>query len=217
MATGRTARKCITVPQVAPIFTSTPITTAVQDMLYTYTAATEDINGDALTLTAPVLPAWLVLLDHGDGTATLSGTPTNAEVGEHPVVLQVADSAGLTDTQVFTITVANVNDAPLFTSVPVMTATQGLPYTYTVVADDPDLIYGDALTITAPTLPAWLMLLDHGDGTATLFGVPPMAGDYPVVLRVTDRGGLFAEQSFTIAARARPFCIYLPLVFKNAP
>jgi GPH family glycoside/pentoside/hexuronide:cation symporter len=50
-----------------------------------------------------VKPAWLTLTDHGDGTATLSGTPSNADVGAHPVVLRVTDA--FTE-QIFTITVA---------------------------------------------------------------------------------------------------------------
>ena len=94
-----------TVLNVAPAFTSTPVTTATQDVPYTYTATTEDANGDAVTITAPTLPGWLTLTDHGDGTATLSGTPTNAHVGDHAVVLEVTDSGGLYATQSFTITV----------------------------------------------------------------------------------------------------------------
>jgi len=92
----------------APAFTSTPVTTATEDMLYTYVVTTTDpdlIHGDALTITAPMLPGWLTLTDHGDETATLSGTPTNADVGDHAVELLVTDSGGFTDTQAFTIAV----------------------------------------------------------------------------------------------------------------
>jgi uncharacterized repeat protein (TIGR01451 family) len=215
LAGNNTAAVTFTVPNVAPAFTSAPLVTATQDVPYSYTAAAVDDNGDALTITAPTLPTWLTLTDHGDGTASLSGTPTNAEVGEHPVVLQVADSGGLTATQAFTITVANVNDAPAFTSTPPLTATQDIPYTYTITTTDPDLAYGDALTVTAPTLPAWLTLQDHGDGTATLSGTPTEVSEYPVVLRVTDRAGAFTEQSFTITVPKR--YIFLPLVLRGAP
>ena len=98
---------------------------------------------------------------------------------------------------------------------PVPTATQGVRYTYAVVATDPDLAYGDALTITAPTLPAWLTLTDHGNGTAMLSGTPTSGhvGQHSVILRVTDRAGLSAEQSFTIQVNTR---VYLPLVLRNA-
>ncbi len=205
----------------APTFTSAPVLTATQDTPYTYTITADDpdlLHGDILTITVPTLPSWLTLGDHGDGTATLSGTPTNADVGDHPVVLRVADSGGLTDTQAFTITVANVNDAPTFTSAPVLTVTQDAPYTYAVTADDPDLLHGDILTITAPTLPSWLTLEDHGDGTATLSGTPTNAevGDHPVVLRVADSAGAFAEQEFVITVGEKlRYHIYMPLVFRN--
>jgi len=207
----------------APAFTSAPVTAATQGVTYTYAVAATDPDlpyGDALTITAPTLPAWLTLTDHGDGTATLSGTPSNADVGAHPVVLRVTDSGGLTDTQSFTVTVANVNDAPAFTSAPVTAATQDMPYTYAITTTDPDLPHGDALTITAPTLPAWLTLTDHGDGTASLSGTPGSAqvGNHSVVLRVTDRAGAFAEQSFTITVAEMPrYFIFLPLVLRNTP
>jgi PKD repeat protein len=96
-----------------PYFTSVPIETATEDVAYTYpiTATDADVS-DPLTVTAPVLPTWLILTDNGDGTATLSATPTNDAVGNHSVELQVEDVVGATDTQVFTITVSNVNDAP---------------------------------------------------------------------------------------------------------
>jgi len=97
-------------PNYAPSFTSTPVTTAVQGVLYTYAITTTDPDlphGDVLTVTAPTtLPAWLTLTDHGNGTATLSGTPTDAHVGSHPLTLRVSDSGGLTATQAFTVTVA---------------------------------------------------------------------------------------------------------------
>ncbi|MDX9955801.1 MAG: putative Ig domain-containing protein [Anaerolineae bacterium] len=203
----------------APAFTSAPIITATQGAPYSYAIAAEDpdlIHGDALTLTAPTLPTWLTLTDHGNGTATLSGTPTNAYVGVHPVVLRVTDGEGLTGTQAFTITVIELSGAPFFTSTPVTTATQGAPYTYTITADDPNLIHGDVLTLTAPTLPAWLTLTDHGNGTATLSGTPARAdaGAHPVVLRVTDSSGLTATQTFTITVWSR---VYLPLVLRNTP
>jgi len=184
-----------------PTFTSTPVTETMQDAVYTYTVVAEDVDiGDTLTITAPTLPTWLQLTDHDDGTATLAGMPSNADVGDHPVELLVTDSGGLTDTQAFTITVHNVNDPPTFTSDPVETATQDVAYSYAVAATDPDLIHGDLLTITALTLPGWLNLADHGDGTATLAGTPANAdvGDHPVALQVRDAAGLTDTQSFTI-------------------
>ena len=90
----------------APTFVSTPPTFASVNAVYTYTIATHDTNlGDTLSIVAPVQPSWLNLTDQGDGTATLSGTPTNDDLGEHPVVLRVQDPALATATQSYTITV----------------------------------------------------------------------------------------------------------------
>ena len=66
---------------------------------------------------------------------------------------------------------------------------------------DPD--GSDTLTITAPTLPAWLQLADNGDGTAALTGTPDAAdvGDHEVSLQVSD-GTDTAVQDFTITVEA---------------
>jgi len=130
---------------------------------------------------------------------TGSGTPPIVDMGAYEVPL---------------------NRAPAFTSTPVTTATQGVLYTYAITTTDPDLPYGDALTVTAPVKPAWLTLTDHGNGTATLSGTPSSAhvGDHAVVLRAIDRAGAFAEQSFTITVAEKPrYSIFLPLVLRNTP
>ncbi len=203
----------------APQFTSAPVTTATEDVAYTCNVTAADVDaGDTLTITATTLPAWLSLTDHGDGTATLGGTPANADVGDHAVTLRVRDVAGATHTQSFTVTVSNVNDAPQFTSAPVTTATEDVAYTCNVTAADVDA--GDTLTITATTLPAWLSLTDHGDGTATLGGTPANAdvGQHTVELHVTDAVGEANVQQFTIVVKAvgsETYLIYLPLVSRN--
>ena len=63
------------------------------------------IAGD-LTFTALTLPAWLSLTDNNDGTGLLEGTPPLADVGTHPVELEVADDpSDGTDTLAFSIEV----------------------------------------------------------------------------------------------------------------
>ena len=180
-----------------PAFTSTPLTTATEDAAYTYNVTASDPDlGAVLTFTAPTLPAWLTLNPTGNGTATLSGTPTNAEVGTHNVTLSLTDGTVSVD-QIFIITVANTNDAPAFTSAPVTNATEDAAYSYTITAADPDL--GDTLTITAPTLPGWLSFTDNGGGTASLTGTPTNAevGTHTVTLTVSD-GTISVDQVFII-------------------
>ena len=183
----------------APTFTSTPVASATEDITYSYAITSTDPDaGDTRVITALSLPTWLVLTDNGDGTASLDGTPMNGDVGSASVVLSVTDALGASDNQSFTITVANANDAPAFTSTPVTAALQDITYTYNITTSDPDA--GDTRAITATVKPNWLTFNDNGNGTATLSGAPSNAdfGANPVTLVVTDAAGVAVEQSFSI-------------------
>ncbi|MBB1287361.1 T9SS type A sorting domain-containing protein [Flavisolibacter sp. BT320] len=77
-----------------PAFTSTPITTVDAGQLYTYNITVNDPDvpyGDQLDIITSSLPSWLNLTDNGDGTATLSGTPTAADAGPHTIHLHAED------------------------------------------------------------------------------------------------------------------------------
>lgn len=89
-----------------PQFTSTPVTNTTVGDLYTYNITASDANpGDNLTITSNIIPGWLGLVDNGNGTAVLSGTPTNGDLGLNNVELQVEDQLGASSTQSFTISV----------------------------------------------------------------------------------------------------------------
>jgi len=65
-----------------PTFTSTPITSINDNQSYTYTITSKDVDGDAVTLTAPTLPSWLFLTP--TNIATLAGSTTQGFVdGSH--------------------------------------------------------------------------------------------------------------------------------------
>ncbi|MDH5517172.1 MAG: putative Ig domain-containing protein, partial [Gammaproteobacteria bacterium] len=175
----------------APVISSVAITAATQDLAYSYSFSASDVDAtDTLTYSVQtVLPTWL---SFDDSTAVLSGTPLNADVGNHAVTLRVSDGTVNVD-QSFTITVNNTNDAPVISSTSNNVATEDLAYSYTFSATDADL---DALTYSAPLLPGWL---DFDPGTGVLSGSPLNAdvGDHTVTLRVTD-GTVNVDQSFTI-------------------
>jgi hypothetical protein len=73
-----------------------------------------DPDGDALTLSATLangnpLPTWL----HFDpATGTFSGTPGNADVGNLSIKVTASDGGAPVSTN-FSLTVTNVNDAPV--------------------------------------------------------------------------------------------------------
>ena len=87
-----------------PVFTSTPITTHVQNTLYTYDIVANDPDGDDMTITATELPAWATFVDNGDGTAQITGTPTTTSFIGFQTRLNVTDGM-FNDIQSFKIQV----------------------------------------------------------------------------------------------------------------
>ena len=161
----------ITVSNVndAPVFTSSPVTAASEGSAYAYNiTASDDDEGAVLTINADTKPAWLDFTDNGDGTALLSGTPDNGDVGGHAVVLTLTDGIIATPVeQAFTITVGNVNDAPVAVDDEAATD-EGAPVTIPVLANDTDED-GDVLSVTNGSVadPAHGTVQNNQDGTVT--------------------------------------------------
>jgi len=176
----------------APTINSTALLVATEDVQYSYTFSAGDIDGgDSLTLSAPTVPSWL---NFNSATGLLSGTPLNDDVGNHTVLLRVNDGTVELD-QTFTVSVTNVNDAPIITSSVQLLAIEDWQYSYTVSASDVDV--GDTLSLSAQSsLPSWLSFASE---TGLLTGTPTNddVGEYTFVLRVTD-GMVEVDQSFTL-------------------
>ena len=178
---------------VEPVFSSSPLLTINQGQSYNYSpTVTDDNSGNTLVISVVVKPAWLTW----NGTS-LSGVPSNSDVGTHNVTLRVNDGTFDVD-QSFVITVNNVNDSPSFTSSPVTSVNQDSLYSYTPTVNDIDT--GDSLTISVVSSPAWL----NWNGS-TLSGTPTSSdvGSNNVTLRVSD-GTVNVDQSFTINVIALP-------------
>jgi len=103
-----------------PFFITSAPVSGTEDALYSYPIRTGDAGwgspGSSLSIVALEKPAWLTLVDHGDGTALLAGTPGNGDVGTHGVMLGVLDEAYGFAAQSFTVDIAAVNDAPVLDS-----------------------------------------------------------------------------------------------------
>jgi hypothetical protein len=177
--------------------------------VYTYTVLTSDPEDNLIDITATVIPAWLTLTDNDDTTATLTGTPTNDNVGTvgNDVTLQVVDGAGRSATQSFTIDVGNANDAPVLVPVGVGTGDQTFDQGDTVNLDtsvgfsDPD---GDTLTYSAAGLPPNLALdANTGVLSGTLtnddaIGGPNGDGVYAVLITADDGNTGTVDDDFTL-------------------
>ncbi len=87
------------------------------------------------------------------------------------------------------------NTAPQITSTAVLNATEDVAYSYQVVASDPD--YGDDLTYSLPTAPAFLTI---NPSTGLISGTPANedVGSRPVIVRVVDLNDAPATQPYTL-------------------
>jgi len=176
---------------IAPIITSTPVTTGTEDVAYTYTLTYRAMAGHTVTRSAPTLPSWL---SFNTSTGVLSGTPLNANAGNHNVKLRITEGSINID-QSFTISVTGVNDPPIFTTTPPATVVSKQQYSYLINATDEE---DQALTMTCPTKPAWLSFSATA-GNGVLIGTPQRTdvGTANVSLQVTD-GTNTTTQNFSV-------------------
>ncbi len=156
-----------------------------------------DANGDALSFSATNLPAFATLSDNGDGTALLTFSPGFADAGSYSgIEIRVTDNGTppLFDSETITLTVNNVNRAPVLAAIGNQSVDEGATLSVNLSATDPD---GDSLFFSAGNLPAFATLSDNGDGTALLTLQPGFAdaGTYSSVTLTVSDNGLPASQS----------------------
>lgn len=194
----------------APTFTSTPVTTATEGTQYSYDVdATDPDARDVITYSLAVAPTGMTI----DGnTGLIRWAPINAQVGQHAVTVQASDVQGAFTNQSFVITVANVNQAPMIISQPVVSAAETVAYRYAVQAIDADV--GDTLTYTLLTAPAG-MNLNSQTGEISWTPASGQAGAHTVELQVADSAGAQALQSFVVQVDAQnlaPSIVSVPVV-----
>ncbi len=148
----------------------------------------------------------------GGSLLLMGGTFTQADIDGNAITYSHDGSEGAADSftftasdgaggtvgaTVFNINVAPLNDSPVFTSPTVNSGDIGVLYTYNITTNDPD---GDPVTISPVLVPAWLVLTDNGDGTATLTGTPP--GGTPlnnsIIISVSDGMAPAVNQSWNL-------------------
>ena len=198
-----------------PTITSTAPTAATAGNPYTYgVTVTDPDSGDTLTFSLPAAPSGMTI---DASTGLITWTPTPAQAGSHSVTVRVTDSGGLSADQGYTITVSAptpTNRPPTITSTAPLAATAGNLYTYLVTATDPDA--GDTLTFSLPTAPAG-MSINAASGLITWTPTVAQVGNANLTVRVTDSGGLSADQGYTITVSAPGPTNRPPTITSTAP
>ncbi|MEK7833999.1 MAG: HYR domain-containing protein, partial [Acidobacteriota bacterium] len=140
-------RLLVQLPNQNPVLAAVASQTVNEGQAATVVFSATDGNQDPLTFLILNPPAFATFTDAANGTATLQLAPGFNDAGTYNVTVSVNDGDA-TDSKSFTITVADVNRAPVVTVTPISptyeaTGPNGRAVNLLATATDPD---GDAMT-----------------------------------------------------------------------
>src|SRR6185295_2007087 len=181
-------------------------TAELANLAFTVTATDADVPANtiawSLTLGTPAATGATI----GAGTGAFSWTPTEAQgPGTYPVTIVATDNGtpALSGSAAITITVTEVNVAPVLAAIGNKSGTVGTPVTFTATATDADLP-ANTLTFSLDAgAPAGATI---NGSTGAFSWTPSAAGTFPVTVRVTDNGtpALSAFEAISITVGAAP-------------
>ncbi|WP_240479525.1 Ig-like domain-containing protein [Pseudoalteromonas rubra] len=178
----------------APVISGTPATSVNEDSAYSFTPVAADDDGDNLTFSVVNQPTWA---SFNTQTGTLSGTPTNSDVGTvNDIVISVSDGTATTSLPAFSLTVVNTNDAPEISGTPATSVNEDASYSFTPTVSDVDA--GDVLVFSISNQPSWA---SFDTATGTLSGTPTDANvgtDTQIVITVSDGSAQQSLSAFDI-------------------
>ncbi len=180
-----------------PVISGTPQTSVAEGSSYSFTPSASDADGNSLSYSISNRPTWA---SFNAATGMLSGTPDYATAGSYTnIVITVSDGAASASLPAFSISVTDVNQAPVISGVPSQSVTAGNDYSFVPSASDAD---GDTLSYSVSNLPSWA----HFDNaTGTLSGTPDGAdvGTYSnIQVTVSDGTDTTALDTFSIRVDA---------------
>jgi len=190
-------------PNQPPVISGSAPNSVAEGQAYSFIPAASDPDGQALSFSIAGKPAWAAF---NTGNGQLSGTPATGTAGTYANIrISVSDGSASAALAAFSITVTPtvVNRAPAISGAAASSAHEGVAYSFTPAASDPD---GDSLTFNVSNKPAWA---GFNASTGRLSGTPPAgsAGNYQgIVISVSD-GSLSASLpafSINVAANRAP-------------
>ncbi|MCC6540562.1 MAG: VCBS repeat-containing protein [Bryobacterales bacterium] len=181
----------------APVFSSLPVTSTRAGSGYRYQPVATDPDADPLTFSlVGVVPATTMTVDTATGLVSWA-VPASGAAPLYDITIRVVDDGGLAATQAFRVSVGPPNQAPVFTSTAITSATSNTLYRYAATATDPNLP-NDALFFSLRSAPTGMTI---NGNTGLIEWMPPAsaANTSPAIsIEVKDIDGLTALQNFTL-------------------
>lgn len=147
-----------------PTITGVPSGAVNENSQYSFMPTATDNDGDNLSFSIENQPQWLAF---DTTTGQLLGVPSNADVGSYTdITLSVSDGVATQSLTPFTLTVVNVNDAPMISGTPTLTVAQDVSYSFMPTVSDID---NSNLMFTIVNKPNWATF---NSATGLLTGVP---------------------------------------------
>ncbi len=154
----------------------------------------DDDAGDTLTFSIANKPSWATF---NNANGQLSGTPSNADVGTTAgIVISVNDGTVTSSLSAFSLTVTNINDAPVISGSPATSVNEDSAYSFTPSVSDDDV--GDTFTFSIANKPSWATFNSANgqlSGTPTNADVGTTAG---IVISVNDGTVTSSLSAFSI-------------------
>ncbi|WP_228055720.1 putative Ig domain-containing protein [Lusitaniella coriacea] len=175
-----------------PTIASTPRTRSQVGTTYAYRLDAVDPDGELLTYTLLDAPAGATL----DGEGRLFWNPDAAQMGDHPITVEVRDPSGATATQTWTLTISDrdINSAPEIVSTPTPNTHLDRLYRYDLEGIDPD---GDPILWALLDGPEGAVI-DPETGRLSWQPTPEQLGEQTFLVRAMDARGAYTVQEFTL-------------------
>ncbi|MGH8004305.1 MAG: Ig-like domain-containing protein, partial [Limisphaerales bacterium] len=143
-----------------------------------------DPDGTAPAFSALSLPPGAVLTDSLNGAGSFVWTPSFTQAGTYNMTF-IAGDGSLADSEAITITVNNVNRAPVLAAIGSKTTGENQPLQFQVSAADPDLT---TPVLSATNLPSGAVFTDSLNGAGSFNWTPSFtqAGSYNVRFIASD-------------------------------
>lgn len=185
-----------TIPEIS----GTPATSVNEDESYSFTASASDINSADLTFSITGKPSWA---SFDENTGTLSGTPTNTNVGTFEnIVISVSEAGDTVSLPAFSIEVVNVNDAPILkTPISDITVQEDATFTSSDLRvnfediDITDTLTYDITYANGDLLPSWMQFVS---GILTVNATNDNIGEHLMKITATDESDVKVVDEFKI-------------------